>query len=325
MKLSQVNNKRILYASLDWGFGHVSRSIGVIRKLLSQDNDVVVMCTSEQRAVFFSYLENAVQYEELAPTNWQFKGDGKFRLELVRNASKLYKSILSNKRSTKNFVQKHRIDLVLSDHHYGVRTPSIPSVFITHQIRLPEKSGWFAQRIHRYFLKKFHSIWVMDDGRNLGGCLSSSIGNLELIGHFSRFESNIVTSESAGIVGIISGPEPYSQHLFETIVAYARRNHQKVKLISPKEYDLGEASSFVEVIINDWRKADDSIRNARLIISRTGYSTLMDLLVLKKKAILIPTPGQLEQEYLAELHKGNEDWDIIVVGTSRTCGMYLQQ
>jgi len=38
-----------------------------------------------------------------------------------------------------------------------------------------------------------------------------------------------------------------------------------------------------------------------VIISRSGYSTIMDLVRLNKSAILIPTPGQTEQEYLAKL------------------------
>lgn len=310
MKIAQVIRKRILYASLDWGFGHVSRSIGLIRKLLSQENEVMLLCTPEQRAVFNLYLGNSVQYEELIPTNWQFKGDGKFHLELIRNVFRLYRSIQINSSNTRKLVEKHAIDLVLSDHHYGVQTNKTTSIFITHQYRLPEKSGWLAQKIHGCFLKKFSAIWIMDDERNLAGNLSSNIGNAELIGHFSRFEGTEFNNESTGVVGIISGPEPYSKQFFETIVAYAIEKNQQIKLISPKAFDIGDASHLIELIINDWTKADETIRNARLIISRTGYSTLMDLLVLKKKALLVPTPGQLEQLYLAELHQGNMDWEI---------------
>jgi len=36
------------------------------------------------------------------------------------------------------------------------------------------------------------------------------------------------------------------------------------------------------------------------VISRSGYTTIMDLAVLEKKAYFIPTPGQNEQEYLAK-------------------------
>ncbi|MEO6706954.1 MAG: glycosyltransferase, partial [Ginsengibacter sp.] len=42
------------------------------------------------------------------------------------------------------------------------------------------------------------------------------------------------------------------------------------------------------------------MQQSRIIISRSGYTTVMDLATLRKKAILIPTPGQTEQEYLAK-------------------------
>jgi predicted glycosyltransferase len=46
------------------------------------------------------------------------------------------------------------------------------------------------------------------------------------------------------------------------------------------------------------------IERAEWVISRCGYSTIMDLVALQKKALLIPTPAQTEQEYLAAyLHR----------------------
>ena len=44
---------------------------------------------------------------------------------------------------------------------------------------------------------------------------------------------------------------------------------------------------------------EEKMKKASLVISRCGYSTVMDLATLQKKSILIPTPGQTEQEYLA--------------------------
>ena len=37
---------------------------------------------------------------------------------------------------------------------------------------------------------------------------------------------------------------------------------------------------------------------AEWVIARSGYSSIMDLLKLGKKTLLVPTPGQMEQEYL---------------------------
>ena len=45
---------------------------------------------------------------------------------------------------------------------------------------------------------------------------------------------------------------------------------------------------------------------SEFIISRSGYTTIMDIIALRKKSILIPTPGQSEQEYLGQylMNKG---------------------
>ncbi|MFT4524743.1 MAG: UDP-N-acetylglucosamine:LPS N-acetylglucosamine transferase, partial [Bacteroidia bacterium] len=40
---------------------------------------------------------------------------------------------------------------------------------------------------------------------------------------------------------------------------------------------------------------------AKVVLSRSGYSTVMDLSVIGGKAIFVPTPGQTEQQYLANL------------------------
>ncbi|MNW08839.1 hypothetical protein D3C71_2056980 [compost metagenome] len=76
--------------------------------------------------------------------------------------------------------------------------------------------------------------------------------------------------------------------------------NENLVLVSPKIYSQIPENV---TLITDWLAADQEIASAETIISRNGYSTLMDLQFLNKKAVLIPTSGQLEQEYLAELYK----------------------
>jgi len=47
---------------------------------------------------------------------------------------------------------------------------------------------------------------------------------------------------------------------------------------------------------------EDFLNRSKLVVSRSGYSTILDLAVIGTKALMTPTPGQVEQEYLARYH-----------------------
>lgn len=296
MKFDEVQGKRILYSCLDWGSGHVSRSIGIIRELLKANNTVFLHCSEGQRSVFEQY-ELLVHYLIGEKFQFKFKGDGNFSKEMLRNGLSFRKSIRAEQKLTEILADKYQIDLVISDHCYGFYSKSRSSIFVTHQVQLPPKSGMIAQRIHRKWMSKFNKIWILDkENDRLAGELSTSLPNSSYIGWFSRFSGNEINVIPGKVVGVVSGPEPYAEQLFRKILADYR--NENLVLISPKKYT--NVPSDVPVV-TDWKLADTEILNAETIISRNGYSTLMDLKYLNKKSILIPTPGQLEQEYLASL------------------------
>jgi UDP:flavonoid glycosyltransferase YjiC (YdhE family) len=292
----QLAHERILFKCLDWGSGHVARSLSLLKQLVAQENELVVCCTANQQSIFEGYQIRATYLVE-GGFQFRFKGDGNFTSEMRRNAWRFSRWIKFEKNQTDKLVEKHQISLVLSDHCYGFRSNKTPSIFITHQVSLPPKSGWIAQRIHRKWMNKFDTIWIMDEAETrLAGELSESTDKSKYIGFYSRFHAQEIIVVPNKIVGIVSGPEPYSEQFFSWIIdQYGTEN---LVLISPKKYS--EVPENVK-LITDWLLADEEIVSAETIISRNGYSTLMDLQFLKKKAVLIPTPGQLEQEYLAGL------------------------
>lgn len=295
---AEVSHERILFACLDWGSGHVARSIALLKQLQDQGNDLVVSCTAQQQAVFQTYGIQA-EYRVSEGFRFRFRGDGNFTSEMRRNAFRFLRWIQTEAMLAKQLAEQHRISLVLSDHCYGFRVKGIPSVFITHQVSLPPKAGWVAQWIHRNWMKRFDRIWIMDEAqKRLAGTLSKPVPKSTYIGFYSRFRGMDLSVVPGKIVGVVSGPEPYAEQLFHWIVEqYGTGN---LVLISPKIYsDLPEHVS----IITEWKQADAEIASAERIVSRNGYSTLMDLQFLKKEAVLIPTPGQLEQEYLFEWNK----------------------
>lgn len=295
---AQLKKERILFACLDWGSGHVSRSISLLKQLANQENELFICCTEKQQAIFSSYGIPA-HYLVSAGFQFSFKGDGNFTSEMRRNVLRFSRWIKNEQTQTEKLVTDNQISLVLSDHCYGFRSNKMPSVFITHQVSLPPRAGWIAQRIHRKWMNRFNEIWIMDDPeKRLAGKLSESNGKSSYIGFYSRFQDQEITIVPNKMVGIVSGPEPYSEQFFHWIIEqYGTEN---LVLISPKKY--AEVPGNIK-IITDWQQADAEIASGETIVSRNGYSTLMDLEFLKKKSVLIPTPGQLEQEYLAELYK----------------------
>lgn len=319
MKLEEVSQKRILLSVLNWGFGHTSRSIGIARRLLQNENELYIACDSSQKEIFKSYFSDTVRYIDHASYPFEFKGKGNFASDLFDSRRQLVKRFALEQKETEVYVDTLQIDLVISDHRYGFFSKKCPSVFITHQLSLPLK--WFYQPIqwlHNSMIRNnYASIWVVDEP----GCpLSGKLGNnqrlksAEYIGHFSRFQPLEPVEKGAEIpyLAILSGPSVYAEHLLREVITFAKNNRVEVVCLSNDDFLHYELPSFVKIIkASDWNESDTMIRRAGTIISRTGYSTLMDTMILGKRAILMPTKGQTEQEYLGQLHKDSKQWKIV--------------
>lgn len=306
MRPEHITGKKVLYGCLDWGSGHAARSISLMQQLQNQGNNLVVRCTKEQQLIFETYGITA-EYIPASAFSFRFKGDGRFRLEMLRNGFRFRKAVKAECLETRELLVKHGVDIIVSDHRYGLVDANVPSVFVTHQVQLPPGSGFFAQRIHRKWMNRFPVCWIMDDeGQPLAGKLSERPGNsavdFQYIGHYSRFSgSETAEADHETVVGIVSGPEPYAQQLFQQMIERAETDNRNWTIVCPRPY-TNVLPANVRLVINDWQAADTAIRTASLVISRNGYSTLMDLKRLNKPAELIPTPGQLEQLYLKKIN-----------------------
>ena len=246
MHITETRDKRILYAALDWGFGHVTRSIGIIRQLERQGNTVIIACNKEQKQLFVSYFPELI-YEALDGYNLRFSGKGNWAWDLLKQRGRFLGAVRNEEKLARDLCYKHDIELVVSDHRYGFRAEEVPSVFVTHQLHLPiPKLAFFVQRWHEKQLQKFTSLWVLDDkNSSLAGKLSRPLGHPDLnyIGWYSRFERSELTSLDTSVVEdskitfavnaegslltqnpnkfdylvVLSGPEPYSLHLLDEI------------------------------------------------------------------------------------------------------------
>lgn len=319
MKIKEVNQQRILLSVLNWGFGHVTRSIAIIEQLLAQKNQIFIACDIQQKTVFQSYLSEEVTYIDHAGYPFDFKGRGNFGEDLFDNRRRLVKRFSNEQQEVNVYVDTLKIDLVISDHRYGFFTKKCPSIFITHQLHLPLK--WYQkpiQWIHKSIIQhNFSTRWIMDDTKHsLAGKLSDQIGysNNEIIGFYSRFQrKNNSSSTTIPYVAILSGPKVYAEQLLKELIVFSNQKQLKIVCICTYPFLVDELEHpFIEMVnTTDWNEMDALILKAETIISRTGYSTLMDLHFLNKKAILIPTNGQAEQLYLAKLHVDHPQWKIV--------------
>lgn len=319
MKLAEVEGQKILFSALNWGMGHVSRSVGLIRKLIAQNNEVIVACDETQRPVFESYFPQ-LQFVNHRAYPFNFGGKGSFASDLFASRKQLLARFVEEQIEVESYISSFQIDVVISDHRYGFFSKTKPSIFVTHQINLPLK--WFqflAQSYHHGLLRNFTQIWCMDDeNQSLAGKLSQNTIKkpVEYIGWFSRFEEQEfqqeISLESKKILAVVSGPSPYAEQFLEEIIEFTSKYDGKVQCIIPNTEQIKTIPENVEIIVStDWKAIEGYFTTCDLLISRAGYSTLMDLKKLKKSAILIPTRGQLEQIYLSELHKESAEWEFV--------------
>lgn len=297
---ADIRDKRILISPLNWGMGHVSRCIPLVDKLLKNNNTLFFAGDSSQLSVIRQYFSNInLQEHEGYPFDF---GKGNFRFGMLKQFPDLIQRLKKERAEVERLCVEHAIDIIISDHRYGFHSDRVHSIFLTHQVRLPLR--WYegaVQRLHRNWMRKFNEIWVVDDEQlNFAGQLSKTDADLPIsyIGVLSRFQLYQETkNRMGGTVIIVSGPRPFS-------VNFAKEQAKKyeldeVTMIVPNDLSELRFNSSVKIVrSDDWKYCDELILNASKIVSRSGYSTLMDLVQLKVPFSITPTPGQSEQEYL---------------------------
>ena len=302
MKPNEIINKTVLLSALNWGMGHVARCIPIINQLHEQNNKLIIACSDKQEKIYRIYFPNLI-YIKHEDFPFKFQGNGNFERDLSLNFIKLYKRFKSEKNDVEKITAKYLVDIIISDHRYSFFSKKCYSIFLTHQINLPV--SWYMKWIdtlHKKMIHKFNFVWILDnpDSKYAGNLsVNNTFNNSEYIGIQSRFSLYLKEEKTIPTVVIISGPEPYAELFFNLQYKIALTKIDKTVFIIPKKYTLENECVTIEIIESDnWNQIDSIILKAQKIISRSGYSTIMDLAFLETKSELIPTPGQKEQEYL---------------------------
>ncbi len=299
--------KKILVAPLNWGLGHATRCIPIISALIENNYQVIIASDGVALLLLQKEFPNLSSIE-LPSYNVTYAKKGTlFKLKLIKDSPKLIKAIKNEKRAIKNIIEAHDISGIISDNRLGVYSKKIPSVFITHQLNvLSGITTWFSTKIHSKFMKRFNACWVPDNegDPNLSGKLGHT-NSFEIpttyIGPLSRF-----TKKNEGITNdllvLLSGPEPQRTMLEDKLFVELKNYSGRiifVRGVMEKEQTIFTKSNMTVYNYMTSDLLEKTINQSRLILSRSGYTTVMDLAKLKKHAFFIPTPGQFEQEYLA--------------------------
>jgi uncharacterized protein (TIGR00661 family) len=302
---------RVLVAPLDWGLGHATRCIPIISELIKQ-NCIVFVAAEGQVKTLIQKEFPGIPFIELKGYRIQYsKHEFWMPVKLLLQLPKILFRIYAENRWLKKAVKDHEIDAVISDNRMGLFHKKIPCVYITHQLTIKTGSSYtesFAQKIHYHFINKFRACWVPDanGALNLAGALSHPLAvpkvQVIYLGPLSRFEKKDAESKY-DLCLLLSGPEPQRTVFEKMILRDLNQIQGKVCLVRglPQETQIPSLNNSSVEVINHLPAGglNQILLQSDIIISRCGYSTVMDLVKLQKTAILVPTPGQSEQEYLA--------------------------
>ena len=296
--------RKIIVAPLNWGLGHAARCVPIIHFLL--ENNFVPIIASDGNALTFLEKEFP-NLESFELPSYGISYAKNLKTSLLFQLPKIANAVRKEQKIIQKYIENNTgVVGVISDNRFGVRSNKVPSVYITHQLNvISGVTTFISSKIHQRIIKKFNECWIPDSNDNqLSGLLSKCDNkklNLKYIGALSRLKKENISIKNDVLV-VLSGIESQRESLEQKVLLELKKYKGKVVLVQGKI----EKEQIVKIengikIYNYLLSSDleKELNQSELIICRSGYSSIMDLAILHKKAFFIPTPNQPEQEYLA--------------------------
>ncbi len=302
-----MSQPRVFIAILDWGLGHATRSIPIIRQLEEKGGQIVLGSAGhalELLRLEFPHLECI----ELPAYNIHYRSSSMW-WNMAWQWPKIAKAVWQEHRELQKVISPRQIDFVISDSRFGCFSKRVPCVFVSHQlyIQIPfPPLRWMVNQLNHLAIRQFSECWVPDlaQASNLAGALAHPPldKDTHYIGLLSRMKPQ-QKQQTIPVVAVLSGPEPQRTYLEQKLIQQATEQKQHLTIVQgkppPQEpIQLNQYISLIPFLSAD--ALNTLLCQSQLVICRSGYTSLMDLAVLGKQALLIPTPGQTEQEYLAD-------------------------
>ena len=304
---------RILLAPLDWGLGHATRCIPLMTNLIeSCSAKITVAATGPQQAIIReAFPETQFLTTPLYDIKYH-KNRAVTVARLVFAMPGILQTIRAEAKWLEAVLREQHFDAIISDNRYGLSNPAIPSYFITHQLLVKTAFGDAVNRLLQRRLYKlinrFSECWVPDYANepSLAGELSHPAHlpaiPLRYIGPLSRLKA-IPPNGNTQLLVLLSGPEPQRTLLENRILAqWNARPGESMVLVRGLPLEKTTLTPIRNARIYNHLATDElsqELANARAVLCRSGYSSIMDLLPLEKQCFMVATPGQTEQEYLA--------------------------
>ena len=305
--------KKVLICPLNWGLGHATRCVPIIRGLLESGDNVIIAADKAPLAFLKKEFPN-LEFIELPGFEPLYSKGNSQVFQLLKSIPNALINFNKEHKALEKIVDDYKIDLVISDNRFGCWSKKVHSIYITHQLHIqaPKPFRWtqgILNKLHNIYIKKYDELWIPDieNTPSLSGILSHPADvkiKTKYIGFLSRFSEIKDEEKSIDYLVILSGPEPQRTILEDIIIKQANDTDETIVILraKPNEENLPDNIPNNVTIFNhvDDDKFTKLVSKSDKIICRGGYSSLMDLITLNRNAYLIPTPGQTEQEYLAK-------------------------
>lgn len=307
---------KVIYAVCSWGLGHATRSLPVIRKLIDENNQITIISHDRSLELLKKELGPNLEYIDIRDYPMLLSENSR---QFMAKSMVYWPNFIHRMRhglSEVTKILKHeKYDLIISDGRYDIYSKKIPSFFISHMMRIlnPLRINMFekgSETFNLFFFKRFAGVLIPDysDENNLSGDLSHNLykideKKLHYIGVLSDFKKKKIKKDIDYLLSI-TGPEPQRSILEKKLISQAANLDGKIVATLGKtetknivKNDNIETYSFMTK-----EQRENILNRSKLVVSRSGYSTILDLAVIGTKALMTPTPGQTEQEYLAQYH-----------------------
>lgn len=303
-----LTSKNILVAPLNWGLGHSTRCIPIIKKLIEYGFNPVLASDGEALALLKKEFPDLTAIK-LPPYHIKYTRSGKLlKWKIAFSLPKILQTVKAEKKLTQKIIEDYKIRGIISDNRFGIISKKVPSVFITHQLNVLSGSTTYLTGIfHRRLIKKFNECWVPDTPTKPNfsgklGHLNNQTLQVKYLGALSRFEKKD-EEQIYDLAVILSGPEP-QRTLFESIITEQLSEYKgKVIFVKGKIEPEKKSETINNITFHNFLNSSELekvLNQSKTVLCRSGYTSIMDLAKLQKRAFFVPTPGQPEQEYLAQ-------------------------
>lgn len=311
---------RVLFGIYHWGLGHATRSLVLIRALLTRGDAVtIVMQDGPGLSLLRSELGRRCEYFPFRDTPAPLgRSPALFYLKMSLSVPWILAGFRAEHRLTERLVRERRFDRVVSDSRFGVWSADVPSYFLCHSLHqiVPGRSRLLEHMVEwgqRGLLRGFAKVLIPDVEED--GGLSGYLGHepaydwgedrLVYLGPLSDVARPGLPEDIDYFFSVSGLGTPQKDFGDLVLDALPRINGRAVVTLGRPEAE-GQTRTIAGATVYgylDRQRQAEMLNRARVVVARSGYTTLMELAELGKRALFVPTPGQSEQEYLARYHR----------------------